>query len=174
MAKKNKKTEVSNKAVSSFNGRLLNLIGTNLLQLLVIVIMAAVGVVIAYVLGTVTALTEGAEFGLLPIVGAVLAVIFVWIGLCWAGILFIKWETKHTVISGYQLTFKSSAMNLFFNVIKWTFLSIITLTIYAWWLPIKVRKWRVKHTIATPVEAEADNTNASYANPQITYYTTEA
>ena len=172
MAKKNKKTEVSNVAVSSFNGRLLNLIGTNLLQLLVIVLMAAIGLVIAYALGTVTALTEGSEFGLLPIVGAVIAVVFVLIGLCWAGLLFIKWETNHTVISGYELKFNSSALNLFFNVIKWTFLSIITLTIYAWWLPIKVRKWRVKHTIATPVENENANANG-YANPQITYYTTQ-
>ncbi len=166
MAKKNK-LNVANG--SYFNGRLLNLIGTELLMVLVIVIMTAIGALIACfnIVGQGGPWYEDIK-NPLNLILVILGLVIAAIGVCWAEIIFLKWETKHTVISGYQLKFKSSALNLFFNLVKWAFLSVITLTIYAWWLPIKVRKWRAKHTVAAPVESEY-----GYAAPQITYYTVD-
>ncbi len=154
MAKKNKNNQVASTAVSSFDGRLLNYIGTGLLQLLVIALMGGIGAAVLFALGTDN------------VIGIVVLAVCAFIGLCWAGIIFIKWETKHTVISGYRLKFKSSALNLFFNILKWILLTVITVGIYALWLPIKTRKWRVKHTTATPDESEY-----GYAQPQVTFYT---
>ena len=155
MAKKNKKNQVASTAVSNFDGRLLNYIGTGLLQLLVIAIMGGLGYVALTALG-----------GFENVAGIVVLAVCAVIGLCWAGIIFMKWETKHTIISGYRLKFKASALGLLFTIIKWILLTVITVGIYALWLPIKTRRWRAKHTTATPVEEEA-----GYNQPQVTFYT---
>jgi lysylphosphatidylglycerol synthetase-like protein (DUF2156 family) len=166
MAKKNKKNKkvesTTNVVVSEFNGRLLNYIGTGLLQLLVIALMAGIGVAIVMAVGI-------EEIGAVQIVAIAVAAIFALIGLAWACCIFINWETKHTVVSGYQLKFNGKALQLFGNWIKWTFLSVITIGIYALWLPIKTRKWRVKHTTATKVENANDE--YAYPQPQVTFYT---
>ena len=143
MAKKNKNTVANG---SAFNGRLLNLIGTELLMTLVVVIMTAIGALIACfnIVGKGGPWYEDIQNPvnlLLVILGLVIAAI----GVCWAEILFIKWETKHTVISGNSIKFNGNAFQLLGNCIKWTFLTIITVGIYALWLPIKVRKWKTKH-----------------------------
>ena len=145
MAKKNKELEVV--AESKFDGRLLTLFGTNLLQVLVIALMAGIGAAIAYALN-------------FNVVGIVVLAVFAYIGVCWSNILFIKWDTKHTVISGQRLQFKAGALNLFFNYIKWIFLTVITCGIYGLWLYIKVRKWMVKHTVSSP--EEEDQGDVSY------------
>lgn len=155
MAKKNKKNKAANNTVvSNFDGRLRNYIGTGLLQLLVIALMGGIGAAVLFALGTDN------------VIGIVVLAVCAVIGLCWAEIIFLKWETKHTIISGYRLKFKASALNLLFNCIKWLFLTVITVGIYALWLPIKTRRWRVKHTTATPVEEEY-----GYNQPQVTFYT---
>ena len=145
MAKKNK-AQVNN---SVFTGRLLNLIGTWILMILIIAIMAGAGVALVMVVGGVG--QEGTEIGGLQLALIAVAVFLVLLGLCWAEIRFIKWDTKHTVISGNSIKFNANAFQLLGNCLKWTFLSIITVFIYALWLPIKVRKWKVKHMELQPV-----------------------
>ena len=145
MAKKNK-AQVNN---SVFTGRLLNLIGTWILMILIIAIMAGAGVALVMVVGGVG--QEGTEIGGLQLALIAVAVFLVLLGLCWAVIRFIKWDTKHTVISGNSIKFNGNAFQLLGNCIKWTFLTIITVGIYGLWLPIKVRKWKVKHMELQPV-----------------------
>ena len=140
MAKKLKKAKVNN---SVFTGRLLNLIGTWILQILIIVLMGGIGVALVMLVGGVG--QEGTEIGGLQIALIAVAAFLVLLGLAWAEIRFIKWETKHTVISGNRIKFNGNAFQLLGNCIKWTFLTIITVGIYALWLPIKVRKWKTQH-----------------------------
>lgn len=140
MAKKLKKAKVNN---SVFTGRLLNLIGTWILQFLIIVLMGGIGVALVMLVGGVG--QEGTEIGGLQIALIAVAAFLVLLGLAWAEIRFIKWETKHTVISGNSIKFNGNAFQLLGNCIKWTFLTIITVGIYALWLPIKVRKWKTQH-----------------------------
>ena len=140
MAKKLKKAKVNN---SVFTGRLLNLIGTWILQFLIIVLMGGIGVALVMLVGGVG--QEGTEIGGLQIALIAVAAFLVLLGLAWAEIRFIKWETKHTVISGNSIKFNGNAFQLLGNCIKWTFLTIITVGSYALWLPIKVRKWKTKH-----------------------------
>ncbi len=146
MAKKNKVAKVNN---SVFNGRLLNLVGTWILMILIIAIMAGVGAALVILVGKVG--EEGTEIGPLQIALIVVAAFLVLLGLAWAAIRFMKWETKHTIISGNRVKFNANAFQLLGSCFKWTFLSIITLFIYALWLPIKVRKWKVKHMELQPV-----------------------
>lgn len=145
-AKKLKKAQVNN---SVFTGRMLNLIGMWILQFLIIAIMAVIGVALVMVVGGVG--QEGTEIGALQIALIAVAAFLVLLGLAWAEIRFIKWDTKHTIISGNSIKFNGNAFQLLGNCFKWTFLSIITVGIYALWLPIKVRKWRVKHMELQPV-----------------------
>ena len=145
-AKKLKKSQVNN---SVFTGRLLNLIGTWICMILIIGIMAAAGVALVMFVGGVG--KEGVEIGPMQIALAAVAAILVLIGLAMASIRFIKWETKHTVISGNSIKFNGNAFQFLGSCIKWTFLTIITVGIYALWLPIKVRQWKVKHMELQPV-----------------------
>ena len=145
-AKKLKKAQVNN---CVFTGRMLNLIGMWILQFLIIAIMAVIGVALVMVVGGVG--QEGTEIGALQIALIAVAAFLVLLGLAWAEIRFIKWDTKHTIISGNSIKFNGNAFQLLGNCFKWTFLSIITVGIYALWLPIKVRKWRVKHMELQPV-----------------------
>ena len=139
-AKKLKKSQVNN---SVFTGRLLNLIGTWIVMFLIIGIMAGAGVALV--------MTIGKDGGTMQLVAIAVTAVLSLIGLAWAAIRFIKWDTKHTVISGNSIKFNGNAFQLLGNCIKWTFLTIITVGIYALWLPIKVRKWKVKHMELQPV-----------------------
>ena len=139
-AKKIKKSQVNN---SVFTGRLLNLIGTWIVMFLIIGIMAGAGVALV--------MTIGKDGGTMQLVAIAVTAVLSLIGLAWAAIRFIKWDTKHTVISGNSIKFNGNAFQLLGNCIKWTFLTIITVGIYALWLPIKVRKWKVKHMELQPV-----------------------
>lgn len=150
MAKKNKVAKVNN---SVFNGRLLNLVGTWILMILIIGIMAGVGVALVIAVGNVDVNNLETLDLSNPLILAliVVAAFLLLLGLAWAAIRFMKWETKHTIISGNRVKFNANAFQLLGNCFKWTFLSIITLFIYALWLPIKVRKWKVKHMELQPV-----------------------
>ena len=139
-AKKIKKSQVNNSVVT---GRLLNLIGTWIVMFLIIGIMAGAGVALV--------MTIGKDGGTMQLVAIAVTAVLSLIGLAWAAIRFIKWDTKHTVISGNSIKFNGNAFQLLGNCIKWTFLTIITVGIYALWLPIKVRKWKVKHMELQPV-----------------------
>ena len=139
-AKKLKKSQVNN---SVFTGRLLNLIGTWIVMFLIVGIMAGAGVALV--------MTIGKDGGTMQLVAIAATAVLSLIGLAWAAIRFIKWDTKHTVISGNSIKFNGNAFQLLGNCIKWTFLTIITVGIYSLWLPIKVRKWKVKHMELQPV-----------------------
>ena len=139
-AKKLRKSQVNN---SIFTGRLLNLIGTWVVMILIIGIMAGAGVA--------AVMTVGKQDSTMQMVTIAATAVLALIGLAWAAIRFIKWETKHTIISGNSIKFKGNAFQLLGNCIKWTFLTIITVGIYALWLPIKVRTWKVKHMELQPV-----------------------
>ena len=166
MAKKDKSQKVVVGTQSFWDGRLLTLIGISLLAVLVLVLFAGVGVGIAYALGSFNGvINEEASDPTMLAIGIAAIVLFSVIGTCWASILLIKWETKHTVISGQRLTFNANTVNLIFNMIKWTFLTIITAGIYGLWLPIKVKKWQIAHTTSSP---EVDE--AGFAAPEVTYY----
>ncbi len=156
-----KKKELVAGAQSKWDGRLLTLIGTYLLMVLVLAIFVGAGVGIAVAIG---AFAENAET-LMLVLGIVAIAVLGLIGWCWALVIFIKWDTKHMVVSGQRLRFTASTINLFFNILKWTFLSVITAGIYALWLPIKVRKWQVKHMVSSPEEDDY-----GYAQPEVNYY----
>ena len=145
-AKKLKKSQVNN---SVFTGRLLNLIGTWIVMFLIIGIMAGAAAALVVVVGGVGA--EGTEMGVMQFALIAVGAFLVLLGLAAAEIRFIKWDTKHTVISGNSIKFNGNAFQLLGNCIKWTFLTIITVGIYGLWLPIKVRKWKVKHMELQPV-----------------------
>ena len=138
---------------SIFHGKLSNFIGTGILQILVIALMGGIGAIPLIVLKDS------------PIIGIITVAIGGLIGLCWAICIGIKWNAKHTIVAGHQLTFNGTALQLAFNIVKWLILTVLTIGIYAFWLPIKVREWKAKHTISTPVE----DPNAN--KPQITFYT---
>ena len=59
----------------------------------------------------------------------------------------VKWECKHTVVNGYRQRFDGVAGSLIPRWILWTFLTIITLTIFGWWTPIRLRKWKVERIV---------------------------
>ena len=139
-AKKLKKSQVNN---SVFTGRLLNLIGTWIVMFLIVGIMAGAGIALV--------VTIGKDGGTMQLVAIAVTAVLALIGLAWAEIRFIKWDTKHTIISGNSIKFNGNAFQLLGNCIKWTFLTIITVGIYSLWLPIKVRQWKVKHMELTPV-----------------------
>ena len=139
-AKKLKKSQVNN---SVFTGRLLNLIGTWIVMFLIVGIMVGAGVALV--------MTIGKDGGTMQLVAIAVTAVLALIGLAWAEIRFIKWDTKHTIISGNSIKFNGNAFQLLGNCIKWTFLTIITVGIYSLWLPIKVRQWKVKHMELTPV-----------------------
>lgn len=166
MAKKNKSQKVVVGTQSFWDGRLLTLIGITLLAILIIAIFVGVGVGIAFAIGSFNGIEHGEITNRSSFVIGIAAIaIFSVIGACWASILFIRWVTNHTVISGRRLSFNGNTVNLLFNMIKWTFLSIITLGIYSLWLPIKIKQWEVSHTTSEP---EADE--AGFAVPEVTYY----
>jgi uncharacterized membrane protein YjgN (DUF898 family) len=139
-AKKLKKSQVNN---SVFTGRLLNLIGTWIVMFLIVGIMVGAGVALV--------MTIGKDGGTMQLVAIAVTAVLALIGLAWAEIRFIKWDTKHTVISGNSIKFNGNAFQLLGNCFKWTFLTIITVGIYSLWLPIKIRKWKVKHMELKPV-----------------------
>ena len=150
---------------SKFDGGLLALWGTRILQCIVFGVFAVVGAFIAtrkfdLSIGIIANLKKLSTLAFL-FIGFVIAAF----GFCWACIIGIKWEAKHTVVSGQRMKFKAGSINLFFTCVKWTILTAITLGIYGLWMPIKIRKWVTKHVVSYVEEDEY-----GYAAPEITYY----
>ena len=157
MAKKNKALVAG---VSKWEGGLLSYIFTFIKMVLALAITVGLGAVILTTVGDVVGIIAIAVLGL--------------IGFCWAEVIFIKWDTKKTIISGQRLKFTASTFNLFLNILKWTVLTIITVGIYALWLPFKYRKWQIKNTVAYTEGAEevAEDEEDEEENdgPIINYY----
>ena len=66
-------------------------------------------------------------------------------GFAWALCIELRWYAKHTKIDGRPIYFDGKGFPLLGNLIKWGFLSIVTLGVYAWWLPLKFTNWLVSH-----------------------------
>lgn len=64
----------------------------------------------------------------------------------WMLCLFVRWETKHTVIHGRRLRFDGRGGQLIGRYLLWSFLTLITLGIYGIWLGLGMKRWVVKHT----------------------------
>ncbi len=146
---------------SKFDGGLLGLIGTSILRLLsflLMLVLAAACVVggMFLAVGSFEALLDFANLGatlqelelmklLLVIPFLLVALVFLAFGSAWQAVIGLRWETRHTIIRGQRLYFDGTVWQLFGNILKWSILTLITLTIYGWWLPIKWRKWVTKH-----------------------------
>lgn len=75
-----------------------------------------------------------------------LNIISLFIAVPWTTCMMQKWETKHTILDGKQLTFDGNGGQLIGNYIKWILLTLITFGIYSFWLGIKLKQWTTKHT----------------------------
>lgn len=179
----NKEQElVVKEPVSSWNGTLLNYLGTRLLQLLVFGVFAAVGLYVACmkVVGQGGAWYEDImnPTVLLMVIGGIAIFGF---GFCWAAVIGIKYAAKHTEISGQKVYFNAGLFNLFFNCIKWAFFVVITAGIYLLWIPVQWKKWRAKHTETYYEEEDEDEEDDEEEEEEeektiaypITYYTVD-
>lgn len=72
------------------------------------------------------------------------------IGLPFAIVLRQRWRAKHTLVSGRRLVFVGSGLQLFGLWLKWFFLIIVTLGIYAFWVAPRIQKWIVENTDFDP------------------------
>ena len=63
----------------------------------------------------------------------------------WAQCMLYSWQIKHTVYNGKRLKFEGTGGDLFVNMFKWLFFTIITLGIYALFIPIRKAKWVVSN-----------------------------
>lgn len=142
---------------SHWDGKFLPMLGTLIKMLFAFGVPTALGIFLITVetFAEAGTLIENIQKNPLVILMMLGGTALIGLGLCWGLIVFIKWDTKHTVISGYRLKFTASAWNYFWTCVKWTFLTAITFGIYALWLLIKFRKWQVKHTIIIPEEKDA-------------------
>ena len=93
---------------------------------------------------------------------AVLGVIFMLLFFAAAALAITKWKIKNTYVNGCPLSFDGKVGQLWFKLIGWTFLTIITLTIYGWLNWVRYRKWVMKHTYCEEVMVEAP---AAVADP---------
>ena len=80
------------------------------------------------------------------ILGSLLTIITLFIGFPWAMCMVYRWETKHTIVSGYRLGFDGRGGQLFGRYLLWLLLTILTFGIFLFWLAIRVKKWKIKHT----------------------------
>lgn len=63
-----------------------------------------------------------------------------------AYVIYLKWQTKHTLYNGKRLSFDGSTTQLIGKWICWLLLCIPTLGIFAWFIPKKLLQWKAKHT----------------------------
>ncbi|MCI1244887.1 MAG: DUF898 family protein [Bacilli bacterium] len=55
------------------------------------------------------------------------------------------WGYDHTVYEGKRVHFDGHGGQLIGKWVLWWFLSLITLTVFAWWLPLELAAWKVRH-----------------------------
>lgn len=63
----------------------------------------------------------------------------------WAKCMLYSYQFKHTVYNGKRLKFEGTGGDLFVNIFKWVFFSIITLGIYLIFVPVKKTKWVISN-----------------------------
>lgn len=79
------------------------------------------------------------------IVNSLLLLLTLGIAFPWVYCRNLRWESDHMIYDGKRMRFDGRGAQLIGHWILWYFLSLITLTIFAWWIPIKLQKWKVKH-----------------------------
>ncbi len=60
--------------------------------------------------------------------------------------LYTRWEVNHTVISGRRLHFEGTIKQIFWKMIIWNFLAIITFGLFALSIPIRIKRWQIRNT----------------------------
>ena len=63
----------------------------------------------------------------------------------WAQCMLYNYRFKHTVYNGKRLKFNGTGGDLFVNMFKWIFLTIITLGIYGFFVPVRKAQWVVSN-----------------------------
>ena len=63
----------------------------------------------------------------------------------WAQCMLYSWQFKHTVYNGKRLKFEGTGGELFVNIFKWIFFSIITLGIYILVIPVRKTRWVISN-----------------------------
>ena len=61
----------------------------------------------------------------------------------WAQCMLYNYRFKHTVYNGKRLKFNGKGGDLFVNMFKWFFLTLITLGIYGFFVPVRKAQWVV-------------------------------
>lgn len=67
------------------------------------------------------------------------------IGIPWAKCMLYNYQLKHTVYNGKRLKFEGTGGDLFVNMFKWIFFTIITLGIYAFFIPVRKTRWVISN-----------------------------
>ena len=83
------------------------------------------------------------------------------VGFAWADIIWLKWETNHSVIDSRRLKFEGSVGGLFGKYLLWGLLTIVTFSIFGLFVPVKYMRWVAARTFIDKTSAEYQNyTNA--------------
>ena len=153
MAKK--ETMKMNPGESRWDGTLLSMLGVSICSMLVMALAVVVGIAVMVALVG----TEGEPDPVMMLVGLLVFLVLTVVGTSWGSVILLKWDTKHTVISGQRLQFNGNTIGLTFNMFKWTFLTMITFGIYGLWMTIKLRQWQIKKTVSYPDGEEKKEVN---------------
>ena len=149
---------------SKFTGKLLGLIGINLLSGLLSLLILFFGILVGYVgyglLDMIFPAWEGVFFGRMSFEDILYIIVLLLYGciflipcilsapfaFCCTYCIKKSWNVRHTVIDGYELVFDGNAIQLLGKVLVWLLLTIVTLGIYSWWIVIKLKQWGMEHT----------------------------
>ena len=63
----------------------------------------------------------------------------------WAMCMLYAYQINHTVYNGKRLRFEGTGGDLFVNIFKWVFFTIITLGIYLFFVPVRKAKWVISN-----------------------------
>jgi len=85
--------------------------------------------------------------------GCLLLSIIPFIGLPNALCILNRYEINNTRIVGMKLEFTGKAGDLFVNIIKWGFFTLITIGLYGIFVaPVRYRQWVARNTVFAPVD----------------------
>ena len=98
-----------------------------------------------------------------------LSIITLGIATPWALCSYQRWVAKHTIIDGREIRFEGRGGALFLKTLLGTFLTIITLGIFAYSFIVRLLKWSVKNTTFVNVEINMVNIDEVKAKAAETY-----
>ena len=112
MAKK--ETMKMNPGESRWDGTLLSMLGVSICSMLVMALAVVVGIAVMVALVG----TEGEPDPVMMLVGTLVFLALTVVGTSWGSVILLKWDTKHTVISGQRLQFNGNTVGLTFNMLS--------------------------------------------------------